>query len=256
MNDTMGEMNNLILFYEAINKIIDDRVEDECKQQEAKKYKHQSKDIDKLAYALSQARKDFKPLTFNRTNLVTLQPYVDLYTIFEATSAALAAQELALTQKIITHDSSTHLLSLLLHSSGQYQECRVSVPVPEGDTKLFASILNEHKKQHILALLALSAAEWTEDDDCERENEIKRRQVKAGTSKEYLYKKEIPSAYESINKQQLSELEYLLSDDDIVDLYDEILKSNGIETLADLPVKQYRNVYGRINEIKAARRRL
>lgn len=252
----MENYPSLISFFESMQKLIKVNIEAAIAEHEQKKNNYRSQETDKLTTALSQARKNFKPLMFNRMDLAVLIPYVDLEAIYTATRDALADNELVVIQKTIEKNSRIYLVSELSHSSGQWQQSHTALVMPDADIKTYTSILNEHKKQHLMNLLGIAPKGYDLDDNCQKAEDLRRKEVKKGTSLEYNYKEKRPDVYECINQHQVQELSYLLNGDDIVDIYDEILKTYGITHLSELPVSKYRIVFNRINEIKAARKKL
>jgi hypothetical protein len=252
----MENKESFISFFEDMQKLVRQEAQALHITEKKQKKATRSESIDKLAAALSAARKEFKPLMFNRMNLGILAPYVDLRAIYDATADALAAQEIAVVQKTLEEDGKIYLVSELIHSSDQWQKAYTALSVPDSDIKTYLSILNEHKKQHLMDLLGIAPQGYDYDDDGEQLEQLRRKEVKKGTSKEYNYADKRRDVCECINEQQLAELSYLLNSDDIVDIYDEILKMYGISRLEELPVSKYRTVFNRITEIKAARRKL
>lgn len=250
----MEDVNSLLKFYKELDAIICDKIKNITNITPMEEF--QSASIDKLAEALSAAQGAYLPLVFNRTNPTTLHEYVDIEAIHSATREALKAHGLCVVQQPLDIDGPTRVASKLIHSSGQFIGCCTTLTMVSGETKLFNTLLNEHKKQHLLSLLGIAPKHNIEDDDCQTETQISRDEKTKGTSLRHNYGTEPEDVYQKISKQQLDELDYALSDEDISDIYKDILKTMRITKLADLPEKQYRIVLDRIHEIKNARRKL
>ena len=249
-----NELSILMQFFTHVNETVQDKVSQAIKSQPRQTF--QSESIDLLAKALSQAQGSYKTLVFNRKNPMTLDVYVDIRAIHEATSEALKENELAVAQLPVSDKEGTMLYTRLLHSSGQFIECKTQITMIAGELKMFSSNLNELKKIHLMSMLGIAPTNDKEDDDCMQELLENRKIENKGTDIDHIYGTTLEDRYTRINQEQLKELDYSLSGDDMRDAYNKILKTYKINLLADLPQDQYRNVLDRVYEIKAARRKL
>ena len=249
-----GEIDVLLKFYDQFRDIINKEVKLALKSQVYETF--QSPMIDLLAGALSHAQGAYLELRFNRRNPVSLNEYADIEAIHKATRPALETNGLSTTQQPLSLGDGTILVTKLTHCSGQYIECRSRLTLLSGETRLFVSQLNEYKKQHLMSLLSIAAIGDPDDDDCLVETEMKRLEQKSGTSIRHNYATSPDQEYVRINKSELDELDYALSDPDMKDIYDSILHDLRITCLADIPKESYRKTINRVNEIITARKKL
>ena len=248
------EIKSLMEFYKSVESMILEAYSKANKN--TPKCSFQSPEIDKLASALSLAQGAYLPLVFNRTNPMTLTEYVDIDAIFSATRKSLTDNGLAVIQLPVTDTEGTIVYTKLVHNSGQYTECYSRVTCISGEMKVFSSVLNETKKQALLAILGIAPRNSREDDDCEAETHIARTEKDKGTSIRHNYGTVPEDIYTPINKQQLEELDYALSGDDMKDVYKSILKQMRVNNLSEVPQEQYRKVLDQIYKIKEARKGL
>jgi len=248
------ELESFLKFYEEITALITAAVKTAIKNQPQQTF--QSSSIDELAKALSLAQGEYLELRFNRRNPVSLNDYVDIEAIHKATRPALKSNGLSVTQLPLSVEDGTVLVTKLLHSSGQYIECRSRIALVSGETKMFVSQLNEYKKQHLMAMLGIAAYRDPYDDDCLRETEAKRLEQAEGSSLLYNYGSTPEEEYIRINKTELDQLDYMLADAGMRDVYDSILHDLRLTCLADMPKGQFKKVIARIQEISTARKKL
>jgi hypothetical protein len=181
---------------------------------------------------------------------------VDIDAIFSATRKALEANQLAVTQLPVTDSDGTTVYTKLVHSSGQYFECQSKVTAISGEMKLFCSLLNETKKQALMAILGIAPRSCRDDDDCEEETKISRNEKTEGVSLVHNYGNIPDDNYKRINTTQREELDELLSGEDMKDVYKSILKTKRIAFLAELPYDDYKEVKREIYRIRETRKNI
>jgi len=246
------ETNELIHLYKAMTELLEAGYQEKLKNYPRRTF--QSPETNLLASALSLAQGSYLPLFFNRMNPRTQTEYVDIDAIFTATRKALEANQLAVTQLPITDSDGTTLYTKLVHSSGQYFECLSKVTAISGEMKVFCSLLNETKKQALLAILGIAPRNCRDDDDCEEETKISRDEQIEGVSLRHNYGNIPDDQYKRINKTQLDELDDLLSGEDMKDVYKSILKSMRVSYLSEIPQDQYQSVKREIYRIRETRK--
>ncbi len=120
-----------------------------------------------LFAALAKAQAAFGPVVKNRTVHVRSDKgnysfeYATLDVVFDATRAALNANELAIIQPFTAQEDACELRTMLVHASGSYLELRYTFPKPLDIQKL-GSALTYIRRYSVASLLGLSSEE---DDD-------------------------------------------------------------------------------------------
>lgn len=119
-------------------------------------------ELGKLALALSKAQAKFKHVEKNATNPFYKSKYSTLDSIIDASRDILADNELAVSQWPITQDNKAGIKTLLLHSSGQYLEDILLLPVKEQTAQAYGSAITYARRYSMAAILNLAS---DEDDD-------------------------------------------------------------------------------------------
>lgn len=118
--------------------------------------------IDKLAEALSLARKEFKPVIKNKQNPHFKNWYADLSSIFDATVDSLSKYGIALTQAPAVFEGRVTVLTRLIHKSGQWLESELSLK-PTADTpQAIGSAITYARRYSAQSILGIDAE--TDDD--------------------------------------------------------------------------------------------
>ena len=124
-----------------------------------------SESINELMKALSEARKNFKPIVRDKTVTVKTRSggdykftYAPLENLIEATSPALADAGLSVMQ----FPGKDGLESILAHSSGQYISSVIPIMQIEGGPQAFGSAISYARRYALGALLNVA---FTDDDD-------------------------------------------------------------------------------------------
>lgn len=242
----------LLEFTKNLNAIVEDMVDKRLKL--TSKEQFQSEQINELAAAMAQAQGEYRPLVFNKTNPYERWEYTDLDAILEAVRPALTKYQLYFTQLPCVDDTgATILFTRVIHSSGQWIGCKARVIPALNDQHSYDSVLTFQKRAAALSILGLAGKNDRTDDDAELDMRTIRHQEQKGTDINYVFQQD-GSSYERISKEQLEELEYIISDSGFNDLVKQLLKSERIETLADLPKSRYYDSLKKTNEIIALRK--
>lgn len=240
----------LLRVLDAIKAIADRLTLVETKLQPPKDA-YESAETKNLATALAKAQGEYPVIAFNRENPYFKSGYTDLDTILRAVRPILSKHGLSFTQQTkITEDGATMLHSTLRHASGEWIESRNRIIPPRNDAQTYGSTLSYQKRYAAMALLGVTCASDTTDDDAEIAMMESRQIIAKGTALNTKYNPKEES-YEPITKEQLEEMEYELAE--YPDIAEQILDGLKIQSLADLPKSKYSASMKRIREIKHIR---
>lgn len=245
-----NELNLLLDFTQRFNDLVEKRAQEIVKS--APRRTFMSDQVNDIAAALSRAQGEYLPLFFNKTNPYERWEFNDLEAIIAAARPALTKYEISFIQQPCVEESgATILYTRLIHSSGQWLECTARVIPPQNNQHEFDSILAAQKRAAAYSILGLAAKNDRTDDDSEIAMRTVRNQSDKGTDLNLNYNTE-DASYDRISKDQLQELEYVLSE--FPDMVTTLLKRERIETLADLPKSRYRDTLNKTHEIAALRK--
>lgn len=238
---------------EFIGRIYEEKLNAMIAAQEAlhksQKIQHQSDELNELFTALAKAQKDMRTAGLDSENPYFKSKYADLASVVSASRPFLTQNGLSVTQQIRTDGSGAIVLATILgHSSGQWIESTMRVVPPKNDAQTLGSYITYLRRYSYAALVGVVAAD--EDDDAEVAQATTRDVFAKGTALNTKYNPKEQSP-ETINKQQLEELEYELADHS--DICEKILDGLRIQSLADMPESKYRASITRIREIKNIR---
>ena len=126
----------------------------------------ESADITKIAPALVRAQAEMMNPPRNRAVQVRSQggasytfKYTTLDKITEMIRPALAENGLCILQPIVTTDRGAILLTRLLHESGQWMECEVTLPPVGNNPQSFGSAVTYLKRYSLVAFLNITSDE-------------------------------------------------------------------------------------------------
>jgi hypothetical protein len=126
-------------------------------------YEH-SASIGKVALALAKAQGAMKSASKDAT-VTTPQytrRYADLASCWEVARAPLAANELAFVQMTEPDQGGLSLISMLVHSSGEFLRSRLFMPLVQATPQAVGSAITYGRRYGMCALLGIAAEE---DDD-------------------------------------------------------------------------------------------
>lgn len=121
-----------------------------------------SDSIKELAAALAKAQGDIKAVAKDRTNPHFRNKYATLDAIMDAVRQPLAKQGLSILQGTEREDGGVCVVTRLVHSSGEWVESGVLVPVDKQNAQGVGSALTYGRRYGVSAMLALAT---DEDDD-------------------------------------------------------------------------------------------
>lgn len=127
-----------------------------------------------LYAALSKAQGEFAPLAKNRTVTIKTKQgysyefrYADLEAVLAATRPALAANGLAVIQRIapVAGSNVNHLITTLVHADGGHIESAVNLPAENyGDIKNFGAAISYLRRYAYTALVCVAADDDLDED--------------------------------------------------------------------------------------------
>lgn len=123
-----------------------------------------SESIAALAAALSKARGEFKAVIKSAENPYFKSNYADLSTLIDATKDSLSKNGLAVVQSPgkITESGRVSITTLLIHSSGEWMEDDLEMPVTKADAQGLGSAITYGRRYAYQSLLNVAGEE---DDD-------------------------------------------------------------------------------------------
>lgn len=249
-----NELTLLLEYSKELNKVIEQAIQKALKSLPVDRF--QSESVNELADAMAKAQGEYLELVYNKTNPYERWEYNDLHSILNAVRPALTKNGLFFTQLPIVDDSgATILYTRIIHNSGQWIECRSRVIPSLNNQHEFDSVLTFQKRAAACSILGIAGKGDKTDDDAEKDMQTVRTKENKGTDINYSYDTS-GSSYERISKEQLEELEYIISESGFNDLVKQIYSKERIESLADLPKSRYYDTLKRTNEIIALRKGL
>lgn len=130
---------------------------------------YQSEQINELASALSKMQQQVGTIGKNKTAKIPMKSggsfsfsYADLAGIIDATRHPMAENGLSFTQTFAENGHSYHMVSTLLHSSGQWIKSVLPINVAAVDIKQLGAQITYSRRYALTALLGICA-----DDDAE-----------------------------------------------------------------------------------------
>jgi hypothetical protein len=125
-----------------------------------------SENIDQLATALAAAQSEMKNAKLNKINPHFKSKYADLAEIRDTVTPALSKHGLAMLHGTEPMETTLHVVSRLIHKSGQWAESRF--PVPYDKPQAMGSGITYGKRYNQSALTNIAA---DEDDDANAAND-------------------------------------------------------------------------------------
>ena len=209
---------------------------------------NRSDSINEIAAAMAKAQGSIVVAGLSKENPFFKSRYADLAEICRVSRAPLSMNGLAMSQSVQEDNTGMWLVSLLMHTSGQYLSSNVRIKPIKNDVQSLGSYITYMKRYCWAALIGVVTGD--EDDDGEEAIAMSRDVVARGTALSTKYDpKEQPS--ETITKEQREEIEYELQGED--ELAYDFLNAYHLRNIADLPKKHFITVIRRIRERKQLR---
>ena len=214
-----------------------------------------SPEQNKLFEALAKAQSEMKPAIKDSTNPFFKSKYADWSSIIKASREALTKYGLSVSQVIIDRENGQkYLYTKVGHASGQFIASRVKVIPPKPDPQSLGATITYLKRYSYSTLVGVS--DPYEDDDGEALMEAHRsEQVKPAVS--HVYEKKIDpivqeSSYVTLSHDQYDMINDALKEHPVDGLIEDIKKAYRVETLADLPRKDFKLIHQRILDRRSA----
>lgn len=123
-----------------------------------------SESISKIATALVDAHKGFKPVAQSGTNPHLRSKYSTIADYLNAVQGALLANGICISQSVSKTEVGIAVTTKLIHTSGEYLESEACVlPVEKPNAQAVGSAISYARRYSLAAFLGIAAG--TEDDD-------------------------------------------------------------------------------------------
>lgn len=200
-----------------------------------------SDSIKELAAALAKAQAEFKVADKNKKNKFFENHYADLQSVVEASRPSLSKHGFSVTQDLIVSDNGEELLmSILLHSSGQWIKSLAKVKPMKQDVQSFSSYVSYLKRISYASLVGVVAGE--EDDDGELA-------VASTRQPQYNYQKKTTNQSGPITDDQVQQLEHELRGHEKIQT--KVLDGLKIDHISQMPQDKFMYSINRIRELKS-----
>lgn len=202
-----------------------------------------SAELKELFCALAKAQSEMKEASINRENPYYKDKYRDLSEAIRISRPALTKNGLSIIQQILPNDDGQMFLNTMLcHASGQWIETQMRIVPSKPDVQTLGSHIMYLRRTSYESLVGVVSV--FEDDDGEMAVVPEREEHAKGTALKYSTK---DKDYETISKDQLDELHYILANHP--DIAEEILDRLRIQNLSDMPKNKFFQSTDRIREI-------
>lgn len=197
-----------------------------------------SRDIDQLGIALAKAQGEFNVAYKGSNNPFFKSKYADFESIVTASRAALSKNGLSVIQApfIFTEDGNSYLITILLHSSGQWIKSIARHNPPKSDVQSLSSYNTYLKRMCYTSLVGVVTSD--EDDDGEA----------AVAPSRSVQNRPVANEKDMVTKDQYDMLQHALTGH--ADIAALLLKHYNIDDIDQLPKDQFNYVNDKINERK------
>lgn len=172
--------------------------------------------LGELAMALAKAQATIEGAKEDAVNPFFKSKYADLASVWNACKKSLTSNGLSIVQTVENGGDRAYLVTMLLHTSGQWIRSLMPIMVTKQDPQSFGSAITYCRRYALAAMVGVCPA----DDDAEAAMQTVRKPV-----------------INTIGKAQIEELESLLKGRDA--LRSKLLDWAQIEDIADLPAVKY-----------------
>lgn len=124
---------------------------------------YMSENINELAMALSKAQGQIKPAIKDKKNPHFKSSYADLASTWDACRSALSDNGLSVMQTVEMRAEGPVLMTMLVHSSGQWKSGEMPIIVQKSDAQGFGSALTYARRYSLQSIAGIAS----EDDDGE-----------------------------------------------------------------------------------------
>jgi ERF superfamily len=202
-----------------------------------------STSVNEIAAALAKAQGEMEVAEKGANNPFFKSKYADFATIVRASRPYLAKNGLSISQPIISNsDGTSSLLTLLLHSSGQYITSTVKINPTKADHQAFGSCVTYYKRYAYAAIVGVTC----DDEDDDGEGAMIRKPVLKQVAPAYETQEEEP---EKISPDQYSMLAHELNGHD--EVHRRLLESMKIRSLKDITRAEFRETLEKVRKVKS-----
>lgn len=174
-----------------------------------------------LAAALAKAQSVIEGAKEDAVNPFFKSKYADLASVWAACKKPLTVNGLSVVQTVENGGETAYLVTMLLHTSGEWIRSFMPILMTKKDPQSFGSAITYCRRYALAAIVGVCPA----DDDGE-----------AALGRDFI-KKEAPAAPKTISKMQVDEIETLLRYRE--DVRDKLLDWASIDFIKDLPIERY-----------------
>ena len=175
-----------------------------------------------LAEALSKAQAHIEGAKEDATNPFFKSKYADLSSVWNACKKALSSHGLSVVQTVENGGEKVYLVTMLLHSSGQWIRSYMPILATKQDPQAFGSAMTYCRRYALAAMVGVCPA----DDDAETAMNVARKPTPAS-----------PMSKGIISQTQVDEIKKLLFGRD--ELQQKLLDWAQIADIEDLPLSKY-----------------
>jgi hypothetical protein len=129
-----------------------------------------------ISQAIVKAQSQFKPVNKDSVNPFFHSNYADLSSILQSVLPVLNDCELALIQPIKVIEDKNILVTRLIHSSGEFIESEIILPI-HADPQKLGSLITYYKRYQLQALLGISTREDDDDANSVTSNQPRQQQL-------------------------------------------------------------------------------
>jgi hypothetical protein len=171
----------------------------------------QSEQINELAAALSRAQSMIDGATKDSSNPFHKSKYADLHSVISCAKEALGQNGLSVSQLMQTIDGQIHLITLVMHKSGQWIRSAMGLSFDKLDPQTIGKVITYFRRYCYAAALGITQT----DDDAESAMERPKKEAKLMTKPEEkeptieVLLQEVTSKGIAVDKKTL--LEFILS---------------------------------------------
>lgn len=204
-----------------------------------------SDQIDQLATALAKAQGEMPVAYKNSKNPFFKSMYADFESITNACVPSMSKYGLSFFQSINEEDGNSYLITVVMHSSGQWIKSKARIKPAKDDVQAFSSYNTYLKRICLSSIVGIATGE--SDDD--GESAVVREPQKYQTSFNQLPAQPVVQQIiiEKISKDQLEQLEHDL--DGYPEIKTKVIAALNLERLSDMPRPSFLKALNRIREL-------
>jgi hypothetical protein len=200
-----------------------------------------SEQIDQLATALAKAQGEMPVAYKNSKNPFFKSMYADFESITNACVPSMSKYGLSFFQSITEEDDKSYLITVVMHSSGQWIKSKARIKPAKEDVQAFSSYNTYLKRICLSSIIGIATGEADDDGNSAAEQP---RMVN--------HYNQPPSSIqqvivEKISKDQLEQLEHDL--DGYPEIKTKVIAALNLERLSDMPRPSFLKALNRIREL-------